>query len=132
MMLATKKRAPEVLRLLIGVGKQPMSEKLLRRSLYVHCEEGHTEVVQLLLDNSANVNAEGGRYGNALSAASLGGHRETVQLLIDNSADVNAQGGLRGNALQAALSGGHREIVQLLQASCAPEVSTNGEFLTAP
>jgi ankyrin repeat protein len=73
--------------------------------------------VHLLLENRADVNAPGGRYGNALQAASYRGHIEIVQLLLENKADVNAQGGEYGNALQAASSGGHVEIVQLLSAA---------------
>ena len=34
-----------------------------------------------LLDNDAEVNAQGGKYGNALQAASDKGHEEVVQLL---------------------------------------------------
>jgi ankyrin repeat protein len=54
---------------------------------------GHREIIQLLLDKGADVNAQGGEYGNALQAASWGGHQEAVRLLLDNGADVNAQGG---------------------------------------
>jgi ankyrin repeat protein len=62
----------------------------------------------------ADVNAQGGHYGNALQAASYQGHQEIVQLLLDEGADIDAQGGKYGNALQAASFGHHQEIVQLL------------------
>ncbi len=39
------------------------------------------------------MNAEGGAYGNALQAASLGGHINIVELLLENGANVNAEGG---------------------------------------
>jgi len=61
-------------------------------------------VVQMLKDAGANVNAQGGEYGNALQAASMGGHEKVVQMLTDAGANVNAQGGWYGNALQAAFS----------------------------
>lgn len=48
------------------------------------------------------MNAQGGRYGNALQAASVGGHEKVVRMLMDAGAEVNAQGGDWGNALQAA------------------------------
>ncbi|KAJ5710401.1 hypothetical protein N7488_004557 [Penicillium malachiteum] len=35
---------------------------------------GSEKVVQLLLEKGAEVNAQGGDYGNALQAASFGGH----------------------------------------------------------
>ncbi|SLM38726.1 vegetative incompatibility protein het-e-1, partial [Lasallia pustulata] len=56
----------------------------------------------MLLDKGADVNAQGGRYGNALYAASATGHDQVVQMLLDKGADVNAQGGQYGNALKAA------------------------------
>jgi len=36
--------------------------------------DGHEKVVQMLLDARADVNAQGGRYGNALQAASVDGY----------------------------------------------------------
>ena len=63
---------------------------------------------------SADVNAQGGRYGNALQAASFRGYEEVVKLLVHKGADVNAQGGEYGNALQAASFEGNEEVVKLL------------------
>ena len=50
-------------------------------------------MVELLLSKGADVNAQGGDYGNALQAASDGGHEKVVELLLSKGADVNAQGG---------------------------------------
>ncbi|KAH8882915.1 purine and uridine phosphorylase [Thozetella sp. PMI_491] len=71
---------------------------------------GHDETVQILLENGADINAQGGYYGNALQAASYGGHVEIIQILVENGADINAQGGHYGNTLQAASLEGHIEI----------------------
>jgi ankyrin repeat protein len=65
---------------------------------------GHDSVVTLLLEKGADVNAQGGFYGNALQAAAQGGYTSVVTLLLEKGADVNAQGGCYGNALQAASS----------------------------
>ena len=46
-------------------------------------------MVKLLLDRGANVNAQGGHYGNALQAASEGGHEAVVKLLLDKGAHSN-------------------------------------------
>jgi len=73
----------------------------------------HKEIVQLLLERGAEINA-GGRFGNALQAASYRGHKEFVQLLLERGADVHAEGGLYGNALQAASYGNDKEIVRIL------------------
>ena len=48
---------------------------------------GHEAVVRLLLDEGAEVNAQGGHYGNALEAASFGGHEAVVRLLLDEGAE---------------------------------------------
>ena len=65
-------------------------------------------------DVSEQINAQGGRHGNALQAASVGGHVQVVQMLLEKGADVNNPGGTFGNALQAASSGGHIQVVQML------------------
>ncbi|KAJ6474973.1 hypothetical protein C8R45DRAFT_873987, partial [Mycena sanguinolenta] len=51
---------------------------------------GVLPAVQLLLGRDAEINAQGGQYGNTLQAASKGGNTEIVQLLLDSGADVNA------------------------------------------
>ncbi|KAF2752639.1 hypothetical protein EJ05DRAFT_430419, partial [Pseudovirgaria hyperparasitica] len=65
-------------------------------------------IVELLLDSGADVNAQGGRYGNALQAASCRGHEHTVKLLLNKGAVVH------DSALQAAADGGHQQTVKLL------------------
>ncbi|KAK5263016.1 hypothetical protein LTR96_011542 [Exophiala xenobiotica] len=47
-------------------------------------EYGHEKVVQLLLEWGADVNTQGGDYGNALHAASLGGHEKVEQMSMLN------------------------------------------------
>ncbi|KAH9225077.1 hypothetical protein K456DRAFT_1812498, partial [Colletotrichum gloeosporioides 23] len=55
-------------------------------ALQAASEEGHDNIVQMLLDKGADVNAHGGDYGNALQAASSGGHNNLVQILLDKGA----------------------------------------------
>jgi ankyrin repeat protein len=62
----------------------------------------------MLLDRGADVNAQGGRYGSALQAASSEGHDKIVQLLLDKGADVNV------NAMFLALRENLTTIVPLL------------------
>ena len=83
-------------------------------SLYYASLVGLEQVVGVLLATRADVNAQGGYYGNALQAASVEGYEKVVQVLIDTGADVNAQGGYYGNALQAASVVGHEKVVQIL------------------
>jgi ankyrin repeat protein len=56
-------------------------------------------VVWLLLEKGADINAQGGEYGNALQAASAEGHKTVVRLLLEKGADTNAQGGEYDSAL---------------------------------
>ncbi|KAM0125328.1 hypothetical protein ACHAO1_010650 [Botrytis cinerea] len=86
------------------------------------------EIAKLLLDRGADVNAQGGEYGNALQAAAWKGNQETVKLLLDRGADVNAQGGYHGNALQAAAWIGNQEIVKLLLDRGADVNAQGGRF----
>jgi serine/threonine protein kinase len=83
-------------------------------SLYSAAQKGDVEAVKILLNATADVNAQGGLYGNALQAASRNGDEAVVRLLLDKGADVNAQGGLYGNALQAASQMGDEAVVRLL------------------
>ncbi|KPA38318.1 hypothetical protein FLAG1_08853 [Fusarium langsethiae] len=55
---------------------------------------GNETTTQLLQKKGADVNAQGGEYGNALQAASIRGHDKVVQQLLEKGADVKA-----GNAL---------------------------------
>jgi ankyrin repeat protein len=60
------------------------------------------------------VNAQGGKYGNALQAASFRGNEAIISMLLEKGADVNVQGGECGNSLQAASLWGHEVIVSML------------------
>jgi ankyrin repeat protein len=82
--------------------------------LCIALENGYTAVAELLIERGANVNAQGGGYGNALQAASAKGNKYIATLLLANGADPNARGGVYGNALQAALVYCSRDIVALL------------------
>jgi ankyrin repeat protein len=50
-------------------------------------EKGYKQIVELLLVKGANVNAQGGDYGNALQAASAEGHKQIAELLLAKGAE---------------------------------------------
>ncbi|KAL9096282.1 MAG: hypothetical protein Q9165_001279 [Trypethelium subeluteriae] len=88
-----------------------------RSPLSYAAEGGHEQVVKLLVNEGADVNAvtQSGRYQTALIAASARGHEQVVKLLLEKGAEVNAQGGGHfGTALQAASECGHEQVVKLL------------------
>ncbi|KAJ7487896.1 ankyrin repeat-containing domain protein [Mycena latifolia] len=90
-----------------------------------------TEIVRLLLNHGADVNATGGEYGSALQAASELGHIEIVHFLLDNGADAKAKGGKYGSALQAASRSGYMEIMRLLLQNGADVNAKGGEYGSA-
>ncbi|CAI7616545.1 unnamed protein product [Penicillium discolor] len=90
--------------------------------------EGHSAIVVILLGAGANVNAQGGYYGNALQAAAYNGSAETVKILLDTQADVNTQGGYFGNALQAAAYNRSTETVKILLDAQADVNAQGGEY----
>jgi ankyrin repeat protein len=96
--------------------------------LYYACLSGLVGVARELVEKGADVNAQGGTYGNALQAASEGGHFDIVKLLLEKGADVNAQGGFYGNALQAASSRGHVQTVMLLLREGADANAQGGTY----
>ncbi|KAJ7274220.1 ankyrin repeat-containing domain protein [Mycena rebaudengoi] len=100
--------------------------------------KGHEEVragieavVRLLIQNGADVNAQGGKYGSALQAASASGHEAIVRLLIEQGANMNAQGELFDNALQAASASGNEAVVRLLIQDGVDVNAQGGDFGTA-
>ncbi|EWZ48989.1 hypothetical protein FOZG_04453 [Fusarium oxysporum Fo47] len=95
--------------------------------LYYACLAGLAGAARDLMTEGANVNAQGGEYGNALQAASLNGNLRVVQLLLDNGADVNAEDGKYGNALHAASYKSNLEVVQLLLDKGADVNAEGGE-----
>jgi Ankyrin repeats (3 copies) len=97
--------------------EEPRTTRYLTKTfspLYYTSLTGLIVSIRLLLEKGADVNAQGGKYGNALQAASHEGHDQIVQWLLEKEADVNAQGGLFGNALQTASDKGYDQIVQRL------------------
>ncbi|KAL5462753.1 hypothetical protein PMIN06_001446 [Paraphaeosphaeria minitans] len=84
-------------------------------------------ITKMLLDQGAEINAQGGEFGNALQAASQAGHERIVKTLLGNkNTDVNAQGGFYGSALQAASFEGHEQVVQMLLTNA--DVNMQGGF----
>ena len=77
--------------------------------LYLASAFGHRNVVQFLLDHGADINASGGRHGNALQAACLEGHSAIALMLLENGADVRLSGRF-GDALQACIVGDQEQI----------------------
>ncbi|KAL4995400.1 purine and uridine phosphorylase [Aspergillus recurvatus] len=96
--------------------------------LYYICLAGLVVPARDIIEIGADINAQGGEYGNALQAAAYEGYQEIVHLLLNRGADINAQGGRYGNALQAAAYKGYQEIVHLLLKRGADINAQGGEY----
>ena len=77
---------------------------------------GHSEVVERLLQEKADVNAADYSGRTALQAAAGGGHLAVMERLLQEKADVNAAAAKYSGrtALQAAAEGGHLAVVERL------------------
>ena len=77
--------------------------------VYDSCIREIDQIVRMLLDKGADINAQGGYYGNALQAALVYGYDQVVRILLDNGAvDIN------GGALRWASKYGHDHTVRML------------------
>ncbi len=80
---ASKYGHAAVARVLLGECRQGQ----YGNTLEIASLHGHKQIIELLLEKGADVNAQGGCCGNALQAASFKGHKEVVELLLEKGAD---------------------------------------------
>ena len=85
-----------------------------RTLLHAAAGKGRKEIVELLIDNDANVNVKDAVSGTPLHEAALRGDKEVVELLITKGADVNAKDLYGWTPLYKATHKGHKEVVELL------------------
>ncbi|XP_071181366.1 uncharacterized protein [Mytilus edulis] len=81
--------------------------------LFIACQEGQTEVVQMLINNKADINKCRDTGLSPLYIACQNGHTEVVQMLINNKADINKCGDTGESPLFIACQNGHTEVVQM-------------------
>ena len=82
--------------------------------LVLAAEEGHLEVVRLLLESGADKDTAGTNSWTALHFAALNGHFQVVRLLLEAGADKDAADTGGWTALRIAAEEGHLEVVRLL------------------
>ena len=83
--------------------------------LHLAAAEGHRTVVELLLKNGADTNAQTKRQEwTPLHIAAVLGYTEVVRSFIAHGTDVNVKDGRGNTPLDLAKRGGHTEIVELL------------------
>ena len=77
-------------------------------------QKGHCDVVQLLIDNGADINQVNGNGNSALILGAICGHVKAVQLLLDHGADINHANSTELVPIFAAAMHGHAETATLL------------------
>src|SRR5258708_10419706 len=87
---------PEKVRRLLAEGASPSTKNSEGKPvLIVAIELRSAEIVKLLLDNKADVNARDEKTGStALMVAAFSGNNGIFQMLLDHGADVNATAGI--------------------------------------
>jgi ankyrin repeat protein len=83
-------------------------------ALHRAAAQGHLETVQLLLENSANIEAKGDKNWTPLHRAANHGHRDIVQLLLNQNANKEASTEYNRTPLHCAACEGHLGTVELL------------------
>jgi len=83
-------------------------------ALHWACQEGHSDIVRLLIDSGADVNAKSIEEG---ITPLMQGHIEVVQILLEHGADPSVDAPLGGlcTSVQAAEKDGHVEILEMLR-----------------
>ncbi|KAK3370365.1 hypothetical protein B0H63DRAFT_486870 [Podospora didyma] len=75
---------------------------------------GNKDMVQLLLDHDAKVNATGGQYGTPLIAATRTSRKAITKLLLHHGADVFAADRVHVNALYQAVANSDYAVTEML------------------
>ena len=81
-------------------------------ALHYAATVGKNDIVQLLLDRSAYIDAESPNQTTPIMMAARGGHILTVKLLLDEGADLTLKNGAGMTALDFAKAGGFNDIVE--------------------
>jgi ankyrin repeat protein len=68
----------------------------------------------ILVQDLAQMDVTGGKYGTPLHVSCFEGHELAFELLVRWGADLNVEGGRFGLPINAAIYGGHRELVKAL------------------
>jgi uncharacterized protein len=101
--------------------------------LMAAAQNGHIQVVQILLDHKATINAQASKSDNifALISAAGNGHEKIVQLLLDKDANPNMVNAEGITPLMIAAQNGYLGTMQaLLEHGANPAMQARNKFAT--
>ena len=91
-----------------------IDQRVLNQTLYNAAAKGHSALVQVLLDEGAEIDANGGKNGTALQIASIEGRPDVVRLLVQKGASQSITSKRYGSPLCAAAEKGHQGTARIL------------------
>lgn len=100
------------MRALLEKGAHVNKGKIGKTALMCAAQNGHTDIVRLLIEKGADVNTVAAGTGTALMDAAGNGHADIVRILLEKGANVNVNVG--GTALMFAAREGNADIVRAL------------------
>ena len=108
-------------------GHLPMAKLLIQReadinhpgwtALHYAASGGHTEIIRLLLDESAYIDAESPNGTTPLMMAARYGNSKAVQLLIEQGSDIQLKNQLGLSAIDFAKQGNRPDSLALIEAA---------------
>ena len=96
-------------------------------SLHYAATGGHSAIIQLLLEESAYIDAESPNGTTPLMMAARYGNAKAVQLLINEGADLQLKNQLGLTALDFAIQGQRPDAIQLLQSVSKSSKDASGK-----
>ncbi|XP_046567998.1 serine/threonine-protein phosphatase 6 regulatory ankyrin repeat subunit A-like [Haliotis rubra] len=107
----------EVVKYIISLETVDVNCRGWRKTTPVMCagQNGHKDVVELLVNNGANLLLRNSRKNNILHTACHGGHIEVLKYVLSrNTVDINSRGNDNKTPVMVAGRRGHRDVVELL------------------
>ena len=105
--------------------------KFQRTPLHFAARSGHRDIVDLLLEKNAQIEAKDRDQITPLHLAARSGHRDIVDLLLEKNAQIEAKDRDQITPLHFAARSGHRDIVDLLLEKNA-QIEANTEIQGTP
>ncbi|XP_031635743.1 serine/threonine-protein phosphatase 6 regulatory ankyrin repeat subunit B-like [Contarinia nasturtii] len=94
-------------------------------------QKRHTDIAKILIENGANVNAEGWLKRTPLHMAAVDGRTDTLKMLIEKGANVNAEDYYKNTPLHNAAYYGHTDLLKILIEKGANVCAEDNEYETS-